>query len=121
MAKRAQGNPVLRVIMARLETLELKLDLGLAKINSVKVQGELMAKAVGEVKKTVADLESQLDSMSASQADLAGDVTNLTQQIADLKQQIADGTPVTQDQLEALVAKATDIASRLAGTAAQTP
>lgn len=60
------------------------------------------------------DLQTDLDDIKASVTNIATLQAAQAKTIADLQAQVAAGTPVTQDQLDALVAEADAIKTALA-------
>jgi hypothetical protein len=60
------------------------------------------------------DLQDALDQIKAGVAAVAAKLAAQAQMIADLQAQVAAGTPVTQDQLDALKAEADTIVTALA-------
>lgn len=68
---------------------------------------------VDRIMTTEADLQTDLDNIKTGVAAVADKLTAQAGTIADLKAQIAAGTPVTPEQLDALHAEASGIASSL--------
>lgn len=64
---------------------------------------------------TVQELSDELDSIKTAVDAVKATVTAQIQQIADLQAQIAAGTPVSQQQLDELDAKADSILASLNG------
>lgn len=59
------------------------------------------------------DLQAALDTIKNGVSDVVNRLTAQAAKIADLTAQVAAGTPVTQDQLDALTAEANEIAAVL--------
>lgn len=65
------------------------------------------------------DLQNNLDAIKTNLVGIAGKFGDLNQKIVDLQAQVAAGTPVSQEQLDALVSESGDLASQT--TALATP
>jgi hypothetical protein len=78
----------------------------------------LIYRRTGKIMSTEADLQTSLDAIKAGVANVVAKLTTQAQTIADLQAQIAAGTPVSQEQLDALAAEANDIAASLSAVTA---
>ena len=83
-----------------------KLDVILSRLGTLQSLERHIMASIKTVEALVADLKSNTDAVAAK-------IDAQTQAIADLKAQIAAGTPVTQEQLDALSAELQPISDHL--------
>jgi len=110
-----------RTTRESLDRIELSLTVLLNLYESLQIQVDEIKRKEEKLMASVEELQTTLDGIAADAAIIVQTEAEQLATIAALKEQIASGTPVSQEQLDAMAVKAQGIKEKLDAIAAPAP